>query len=456
MLIFILLLASATFTGLMAVFCYRRRQVIGASTLMWIMIALTWWSLAYVAEILRPALGWHTFWASAQYLSIATLPVLWLMFAIQYSRQEAAPSARSLAWLWVFPVLTILMAWTNNWHRLVWSKLDLVAWNEITLLKMEFGLYFWVHAVYSYVAFFGGLLFFIHQAAREDRAYRAQASLTLLAAAVLMVGNILYVFNLLPLKGLDITPFTFSIASGLLALALFRHQMLDLMPIANEIILNNMGDGILVLDARNRVVYVNPAFEFLAGFSPGLAAGQDIRRLLPDWPDIFQRCEQKKTAEIEVEISGVKRILELLVSPLLRKGAYEGCIYVIRDITERLDLENRLRLSLEISKKEREDDYIFLAIDAHSGQVLDVNNAFVVETGFSREQVWGRTLLQVGLWDVATRAELTRLLREQGRVVDSPITILSRAGKRRKWLLSSGTLSIGGRELQVWIAKPAA
>ncbi|GAB4491763.1 MAG: hypothetical protein Fur0016_02400 [Anaerolineales bacterium] len=456
MLIFAVLLASAAFTGAMVVFCYRRRRVIGASTLMWIMIALTWWSLAYAVQTLRPNLGWQTFWASAQYLSVATLPVLWLIFAIQYSRQDAAPSVRSLLWLWILPVITILMAWTNHWHGQVWSGLKVITWNDVSLLKMEYGPYFWIHAIYSYGNFFVGIVFFVRQSEREDRTYRAQASLTLLAAGLLMVGNILYVFNLLPLQGLDITPLTFSISAGLLALALFRYQMLDLMPIANEIILKNMGDGILVLDVRSRVIYTNPAFEFLAGLLPGLAIGQDIHRLLPDWPDIFQRCEQKKTAEIEVEISGVKRIVELLISPLMRKNAYEGSIYVIRDITERLDLENRLRLSLEIGKKERDDAYIFLVVDAHSGQVLDVNNEFVVETGFSREQVLGRTLLQVGLWDVGTRTHLARLLREQNRLVDIPITIISRTGQRHNWILSISAVLAGGKEIQMWVARSAA
>ncbi len=453
MLIFAVLLASATFTGLMAVFCYRRRRVIGASTLMWIMLALTWWSLAYAVQILRSDLGWHTFWASAQYLSIATLPVLWLVFAIQYSRQEAASSARSLVWLWIFPVITIFMAWTNAWHGQVWSRLEVLPWKDVALLKMEYGLYFWIHAAYSYGSFFAGIIFFIQQATREDQAYRAQASLTLLAAAVLMFGNVIYVFNLFPLRGLDITPLSFSISSGLLALALFRYQMLDLIPIANEIILNSMGDGILVIDARFRVLYINTAFELLAGLTPGLSAGQEIRQLLPDWPDIFQRCEQKKTAEIEVEIGGEKRILETLISPLLRKSVYEGCIYVIRDITERLDLENRLRLSLEISKKERDEVYIFLAVDAHSGQVLDVNNEFVVETGFSREQVLGRTLLQIGLWDVGMRADFNRLLREGNRVADAPVTIINRTGQRHNWILSVSIASIGGRNIQMWVAR---
>ncbi|PWH17494.1 MAG: hypothetical protein DDG60_01920 [Anaerolineae bacterium] len=454
MLILVMLLASALFTGVMALFCYRRRQVIGASTLMWIMIALTWWSLAYAMQILRSSLAWHTVWASVQYLSIATLPVLWLLFAIQYSRQESAPSLRNLVWLWILPVITIVMTWTNAWHGQVWSRLEVLPWKDVSLLKMEYGLYFWIHAVYSYGCFFAGLLFFVYQAMRSDQAYRTQANLMLLAAAILMMGNILYVFHLFPLPELDITPLSFSISSGLLALALFRYQMLDLMPIAGEIILNSMGDGILVIDAHSRVLYVNAAFELLTGLAPGVAVGQELQRALPDWSDIFQHCEQKKTAEIEVEIGGVKRVLELLVSPLLRQNVSAGCIFLVRDITERLDLEKRLRLSMEVGKKALDESYIFLALDAKSGQVLDVNNQFVMETGFSREQVLGHTLLQVGFWEVSTRADLARRLREQGQARDVPITTLSRAGKPQHWRLSVGAVQLAEREIQVWVAKP--
>ncbi len=452
---FIAFLASAIFSGLMAVFCYRRREVIGATTLMWIMIALTWWSTVYAIENLNPALGWHKFWSASQYLSIASIPILWMMFALQYSQQETAPSYRQLAWLWIVPLITNLMVWTNDWHGQVWSKLEMIELNGTLLLDVDHGLYFWIHAVYSYVAIFAGIVIFVRQAAREDRAYRLQASLTLIAAGVLLIGNTLYLFNLLPFEGLDITPFSFTIASGLLALALFRHRMLDLMPIASEIILNNMGDGILVLDARDRVLYINPAFELIAGLQPGMAVGENIHKLLANWPAIFKRYPKKETAEIEIEIHGLKRIIELLVSPLVRKNFYEGGIYVIRDITERLDLENRLRLSLELSQKNRGDEYILLVFDAQNGQIVDVNNEFVVNTGFGREQVLGRTALQIGLWEVETRTTLTRLLREKGQLVDTPITVLSRTGQRHPWTLSVSTATIAGREIQFWVAQSA-
>ena len=449
----IVLMLSAIFTGVLTVICYRRRTVIGASTLMWIMVALTWWSAAYAIENLNTSLGWHKFWSASMYVSIAAIPVLWMYFSLQYSQQETAPSLRSISWVWIVPVLTNIMAWTNDWHHLLWPRLELVTLSGTVFLDVEHGLYFWIHAVYSYINIAIGIIIFIRQASRADQAYRQQAGLMLVAAAALLIGNTLYLFDLLPFKGLDITPFSFTISGSLLALGLFRHRLLDLMPIANEIILNNMGDGILVVDASDRVVYANPAFETLTGLQPGLAVGENIRDLLAHWPNIFRRYEQKTISEIEVEISNSKHIFELLVSPLIQRSRYEGCMYVLRDITERLDLENRLRLSLQIAQKDSADDYVFIAFEARDGKIIDVNNEFVVQTGYGREQALGRTALQLGLWDLETRTNLTRQLREKNQLVDAEIIVNVRSNQRQRWKLSVIANRIDGREIQFWIAR---
>ena len=48
-----------------------------------------------------------------------------------------------------------------------------------------------------------------------------------------------------------------------ITLALFRYRLLDIVPVARDALVENMSDGILVLDAKNRVVDVNPAVQDL-------------------------------------------------------------------------------------------------------------------------------------------------------------------------------------------------
>jgi PAS domain S-box-containing protein len=450
------LFVSAIISGIMAVISYRRRAVIGANTLMWLMIALTFWSTVYAIENLNPGLGWHKFWSGAQYLSIASIPVLWLVFAIQYSQQEKAPSLRKLSWLGILPVLTIIMAWTNDLHGLVWPRMELVTLQGITLLSVEHGIYFWVQAIYAYLTIFAGTIIFVRQTMRASDMYRSQAFIMLLAAAFLLLGNGLYVFGLLPFKGLDITPFTFTISSLILAWGLFRHRLLDLMPIASEIVLGSLGDGIMVTDASARIAYINPALEALAGLMPGTSVGHPVSEVLYNWPNIFREYKQSTMTEIELGTGAQKIFLEVQISPLFKQQTYIGCIYDLRNITERVDTESKMRLLRQSITKELPGEYtpILIAFRAKDGKILDINNEYVFHTGYNRDESIGRTALQLGLWDVETRTILTRQMHEKSLLTDAVITVKTKSGQNQTWKLSISTTSMDSDELHIWTAKP--
>jgi PAS domain-containing protein len=452
----ILLFASALISGVVAVLSYRRRAVIGAVTLMWIMITLTFWSTAYAIENLNNALGWHKFWSAAQYLSIASLPVLWLIFAIQYGAQEKAPSLRQLAWLWILPIITIIMVWTNDRHGLVWSQMRLMTLQNVTLLDVDHGTYFWIQALYAYGTILAGTLIFVRQTTRSGETYRSQSAIMLGAAVFLLLSNGLYVFNLLPFQGLDITPFSFTIASLILAWGLFRHRLLDLMPIASEAILNNLGDGIMVTNARQHIVFINPAFESLAELIPGTSVGHLVSEVLYNWPNIFREYRQKTLTEIEIDLQARKMFLELQISPILNGATFMGCIYDIRNITERVDTDEKVRLLRQslITEKPGEFTPIFIMFRAQDGKIIDVNGEFIFHTGFNRDETIGRTALQMGLWSVETRSAFMRLVHEKSQLADVPLTIVTKSGYSQRWKLSVNKLVIDGEELHLWTAKP--
>jgi PAS domain S-box-containing protein len=452
----ILFFISAIISGSVAYVSYRRRAVIGATTLMWIMLALTWWSGCYGVENLDASLEWHKFWSRLGYFGIVSVPILWLIFAIQYSRQEKAPSVRKLAWLWIVPAITLVMLWTNDWHGLVWSSIQMVDLQGVAVQSVEHGTYFWIHAIYTYGAVLAGAVIFIRHTMQADEAYRAQAATMLLAVLILLLGNGLYVFELLPFRGLDITPFAFTISSLILAWGLFWFKLLDLMPVASEAILQNMGDGTLVTDARERIVFINPSFENLAWLTKGTSVGRQVTEVLFNWPDIFKDHHKKTLTNIEVPIGNRKLFFEVNISPLFQKRAYVGSIYVIRDITERVKTENRQSLMHQNIDRETTEESapILIAFRARDSKIIDVNNEFVIQTGFSRAEALERTVLQLGLLEVTTRSEITRQARHNDQVVDEVILVSTKSGEAQAWKLSISKTSVNGTELQIWAAKP--
>ena len=59
----------------------------------------------------------------------------------------------------------------------------------------------------------------------------------------------------------DFTPITFGISSILFTYSVIRNRFMDIIPLARSHIVESMSDGVLVLDAQNRIVDINPAME---------------------------------------------------------------------------------------------------------------------------------------------------------------------------------------------------
>lgn len=451
----IALFVAALLSATVAVISYYRRKVYGAKTLFLLFSGLTVWSIAYGIEILNPGLEWHKFWTYVQFIPIPFTAVLWLIFAIQYTQQHKTPDSKLLALLFIVPTLTAVMAWTNDLHSLMWSSMQMTTLGSVALLQVEFGAYFRFHTIYSYIAVFGGVFLFLRYAIVHGRAYREQAITMLATVIVFIIGNGLYILDLLPFKGLDITPFSFTISSIILSYGLFRYHLLDLMPIANEIILQNIGDGVLVVDSEKRIVFINPAFEHIAGLLPETSVGSHVTEVFFNWPDIFEVPEENKEIETKITFGDDEHYLQVEISPIWHRGTLQGCIYVIHDITERATQEEKVRLFME-SRDKIHENFVFMALDNTNSTILDVNSAFTLATGFSPEEVIGKSIISLNLISVETRALLNRLLRTSPGIFDMPISVHTKKRQEQEWTVSITNLSLAETSFKVWVAKPSS
>jgi PAS domain S-box-containing protein len=82
---------------------------------------------------------------------------------------------------------------------------------------------------------------------------------------------------------------------------------------------------------------------------------------------------------------------------------------------------------------------------ATDGKLVEVNAAFLRACGFTRDEVIGRTTLELGLWAQATqRDEFLRRIREQGVIRDLEAEFRNRAAQTRTLLLNADLFELRG------------
>lgn len=330
----------------MAFYAWRRRGVPGATALTLLTAAAAWWAIAYALSLNAPDAPTKFLWGDAKYLGIVAVAPTWLAFALQYTGRGGWLNVRTSALLAAFPLVTLLVIFTNGYHGLFWRSREPSAPWSFPTIEPVYGPWFWAHLAYSYaLTLLGAALLF--RALFSSRLYRGQRVALLVDACVPWAGNAVNVSGLVPAAYPDPAPFAFAISGAAFAWGLSRRGLLDVVPVARDAVVEDMRDGVAVLDAQDRVVDLNPAAERALGRSASEAVGQSAARVLPD-PVVRlleeHRGEEEARGEARLGEGAGVRDYELALSPLRegRGGFQAGRLVVLRDVTERKVLEERL------------------------------------------------------------------------------------------------------------------
>ena len=217
-------------------------------------------------------------------------------------------------------------------------------------------------------------------------------------------------------------------------------------------------DAIIIHTLDGTIVSWNVGAESVYGYSAGEVLGQPRKILLPDdQPDELRAIlEQLKLGKriqlyetVHIRKDGQRIDVSVMISPV--KDASEkvvGAAAITRDISDRKKAEERFYKAFNASPEP-----ITIA-NLADGRFVDVNESFLHVTGFSREEVIGRTSLELKFWERAgDYRELVEALEERGAVRDMEITFLAKSGERRAGLNSAEVIDIAGQKCILAIFK---
>jgi len=339
----LLLLASAVSLWL-ACLGARQRQHPVSYWFAWLCLSEAIYTCGYAFELASRSLEQARFWITFEMLGGAYIPALVLLMALSYRFQRHPPVGVTAALL-MLASLTLAVVMGDEHHHLMFSDMQIVRRDHLTITLLEFGPWYYLHLVYINVAVAIGNLLFLHCWRRAPHYHRRQVLLILLGNLVPWLCYLLFLLDWAP-SGVDLSAFGFIVTGPLYAYSLFRYRFADLSPIAREQVFDAMAEAVLVVDGSYQLVDFNPQAQALFPELEPQHLGRDCRLLLRGLVPPLGGGQ-----DVEHRLEQGDHHYELRCQPLRQpNGLLMGYALLLRDTTERQRLLLQLRQHAEIDE----------------------------------------------------------------------------------------------------------
>jgi signal transduction histidine kinase/ActR/RegA family two-component response regulator len=357
---------------------WRRRTTPGATELSRLLLIAGYWAFCIIFETASSTTEGKIIWSKISYPGVVLTPVFYLIFVYRFIGRNRFKGFRNVFPLFIVPCLILLLAWTNESHHLIWTSLSPIH-PETNLLQYFHGIVFMIGYVgYSYLLFVWGAILLSVFILKHKRTYRFQAVVIFLASLFPFLSSFVYLTKLNPIVGFDVTPLSICLSGILFIYAILHVKLLDLVPIAREVLVETLYEGILVIDEKERIQDINSAALRFLGIPHEKATGQEVQSLRVAYPELLAAVVSPENFESFVlEMEGRKRFFK--INKMVLASQAGSRLVVVREITELLEKQ----VEIEHSGKRYKELYNTFRLMADNmpdllwAKDLDLNYTFV-------------------------------------------------------------------------------
>jgi PAS domain S-box-containing protein len=270
-----------------AIIAWRERPEPGATPLVLMLAGQCWWSVCLIFQLEATTLGAKIFWEQLTWVGVVTVPVAWLLFALEYTGRDHYIRPRNVGLLLFLPCLTVLLAFTSEYHGLLYVDSDLVAVQGTLFLQRIPGPWYWAIAAYAYFLGALGTVPLLELVRSHAATFRGQSIALLVGTIVPWLNNALHLAGMVPVPGTDLTPIAFAISGVAYLGALTRFRLFGTSPSPNQrarrYVFEQMQEGAIVVDSHDYLVGMNDSAATILGTPPAEAIGRPAEAVVPDY-----------------------------------------------------------------------------------------------------------------------------------------------------------------------------
>ncbi|MEA5077056.1 MAG: diguanylate cyclase [Anaerolineaceae bacterium] len=320
---------------------WPRRKTFGGIYIILHLIALIIWVFGILMEAATIDRETKIFWSQISYIGVVTVAPFFLCFILTYTNQKSLrPSF--IASLFIIPFIVLIAAFTNSWHHLLWPGFSWGS-SEYNILIYKHGFIFYLNVTYIFVLIFFGIAQLFRKVLTSNPPFRSQLWAIMIGSFFPILSGFFYIIRVDPVPGMDISPFGFLFTNLFLTLGFSRFQLLDLVPVAHDLLIERVQASIIVVDWQERIVDINDQAKMLFEVGPENILGKQMSTLLPWKLDLPSLSQTQLISEFKVP-KDENSYVDLQVSSLNpKKSLPPGYLLILRDITARKIAELRLQ-----------------------------------------------------------------------------------------------------------------
>ena len=347
-------LATAVISFLVGWLAQRRKSVVGAKELSTLTYLVAFCTFVLCFESAAPTQGIKIVFTKISYISVVLIPVYYLLFVLRFTKLIRFKDIRYGWLLFVFPFITLLLAFTNEQHHWVWSSFSPIS-PKTNIMVYEHGFWFWIgYTLYSYLLLLA-TSHFLYEFLRINqyrKVYVIQGWMVTFAGLCPWIVSIFYISGINPVKGLDITPISTTLCSILFSWSILKSTFLNLVPVARETLVETLQIGIMALDDQNRIQDINQTARVFTGIHSNEVLGLTVSQAVSASSPMPMAIESVDSPlQLKTKVEGQTRSFRITKLPL--KNNVGSRLITIFDITEDIALQEEL---IQARKKAEEND----------------------------------------------------------------------------------------------------
>lgn len=280
------------------------------------------------------------------YIGICFLPIS-VFFTGLFFIKTKITFKKSYLLLFIIPIISLFMLWTNDYHHLFYKSYSL------NLENCQIGPFLIMHNIYSYSLLFLGIFYLLKFSIKNSGFFSKQSLLIVLGIAFPLLVNLLGTFRIVPMN-IYLTPITFTFTMLFLSLAILKFQFLGATPIALQKIVDRISDSYIVLNDDMSIIDFNQTF--ISTFkikNVDKVRGKNFETFLKETnlylnlKEIQNAVKQvknsPKTVSFELYVKNINKYFHVEINSILSNEQSLGTLVLFKDISQHIEDMQKLK-----------------------------------------------------------------------------------------------------------------